>query len=463
MLLKQIYDDDLAQASYIIGCQVTGEAIVIDPRRDIQVYLDEAKKNSMEIVAVSETHIHADYLSGSRELASHTGAKLYLSDEGGEDWQYRFDHHGVNDGDTFKLGNIKFEVLHTPGHTPEHISFLVTDGATTDKPGFLVSGDFVFVGDTGRPDLLDESAGGVDTRRPMASQMFKSLNTKFLTLPDYVQVLPGHGAGSACGKALGAIASSTVGYERNFAWWSTYLTEGDENGFVEALIEGQPDAPVYFGRMKRWNRAGPDILGQRAPLDAFNGEALKAKLDSVTLIDTREAQEFAKGYVPGSINLPGGTRLTGWAAWVIDPENQSKGLLLLASDQEEAHQMRDQLARVGIDNIAGYTTSVKELSTETIQTVAPEALEATKSLILDIRAMNEYVEGHIPNATQLHGGRVMWNLDQLPKDQSIVMHCRTGARVGPVASALRAAGYNDVRELEGSYLGWIMSQQTAVA
>lgn len=459
MLLKQIYDEDLAQASYIVGCQKTGEALIVDPRRDIQVYLDEAADNDMKIISVTETHIHADYLSGSRELAAATGATLYLSDEGGDDWQYSFDHHGVKDHDVIQIGNIKIEVLHTPGHTPEHISFLVTDGAITDKPGFLLSGDFVFVGDTGRPDLLDESAGAVDTRRPMASLMFKSLQEKFLELPDYIQVWPGHGAGSACGKALGAIASSTVGYEKNFSWWSKYLANGDEQSFIDELVDGQPDAPVYFGRMKRWNRDGAAILGERALLKELDIATVGSN-ENFLLIDTRVQSDFAKGFVAKSINLPAGKRFTGWAAWVIDPEAQDvPELVVLASNQVEAAAMRDQLSRVGIDTVAGYVTSLGNSATEVIEIVTPSALEKTDGVILDIRAMNEFVEGHIPNAQQLHGGRLMWNLDKVPQDKTIVMHCRTGARVAPVASALRAAGYNDVRELEGSYLGWVMAAQ----
>lgn len=214
MLFKRIYDEDLAQASYLIGCQSNGTAVVVDPRRDVQVYVDEAERSNMKIVAVTETHIHADYLSGARELAHATGATLYLSDEGGEDWQYRFEHEGLVDGSEIKLGNITLTVVHTPGHTPEHLSFLVRDGAATAEPGYILTGDFVFVGDLGRPDLLDETAGGGDTRLPMAKQLFRSLKEKFATLPDFVQVWPGHGAGSACGKSLGAVDSSTVGYEK---------------------------------------------------------------------------------------------------------------------------------------------------------------------------------------------------------------------------------------------------------
>ncbi|HEU4492905.1 MAG TPA: MBL fold metallo-hydrolase, partial [Rubrobacteraceae bacterium] len=269
MLFQRIYDEDLAQASYFIGCQASGEALVVDPRRDVRVYLEEAEKNDMRITAVTETHIHADYLSGSRELAATTGATLYLSDEGDEEWKYGFEGEKLYDADEIRIGNVTLKALHTPGHTPEHLSFVVTDGATTEEPGFVLTGDFVFVGDLGRPDLLDEAAGGKDTRYVGAKQMFWSLGEKFLTLPDYVQVWPGHGAGSACGKALGALPSSTVGYERLFSWWGDYVQRGDEESFVDALLEGQPDAPLYFGRMKRQNRSGPALLGERPALKNY--------------------------------------------------------------------------------------------------------------------------------------------------------------------------------------------------
>lgn len=457
MLFKQIYDEKLAQASYFIGCQKTAEAIVVDPQRDIDVYLNEAAKNDMKIVAVTETHIHADYLSAGLELATATGADLCLSDEGGEDWQYRFVHKGLRDGDTLKVGNITLEVLHTPGHTPEHISFLVTDGATTDQPGFLLSGDFVFVGDTGRPDLLDESAGAQDTRKPMARQLFKSLQEKFLTLPDYVQVWPGHGAGSACGKALGAVPSTTVGYERLFSWWAGYLKDDDVEGFVNELVSGQPDAPSYFGRMKRWNRDGADILGERGKLEPHTPETLLHELNQgALLIDTRPHTEFIKGFIAGSLNCPAGTRFIEWAAWTIDPEQDKRPIILLAANEEEASAMRGELARVGIDNVRGFVTSLGPNATAQIGEVEPKDLPALSNpYILDIRTLNEFNEGHIPGAHQLHSGRVLWNLDQIPKDTTVIMHCRSGARVAPVASALHAAGFENVLELKGSYEAWV--------
>lgn len=462
MLFKQFYDEDLAQASYLVGCQANNTAVVVDPRRDIQIYLDEAKKNGMEIVGVTETHIHADYLSGSRELANATGATLYLSDEGDADWKYGYEAEKLHDGDEIKVGNIVLKAVHSPGHTPEHMAFLVTDGATTDKAGFLLSGDFVFVGDVGRPDLLDEAAGGQDTRFLGAKQMYASLRDKFLTLPDYVQVWPGHGAGSACGKALGAVPSSTVGYERLFSWWAEYLNNGDEEGFVNGLLEGQPDAPVYFGRMKRQNKMGPALLGERPALRQYQPGELEEKVNSgeVIFIDTRSIGAYQKGAVSGSINVPVGKTFASWTAWVIDPEKDQRQIVVLANDEEQAQKLRDKLSYVGIDNVTGYITSIEGMQTESVEMVAPEDLEKVEdAYILDVRTKNEFAAGHIPGANQLHSGRVVWNLEELPKDRPLVVHCQIGGRASVVASALRSAGFNNVIELEGSYLAWKKAQE----
>ena len=465
MLFTRIYDDDLAQASYFIGCQATGEAMVVDPRRDIQVYLQEAEKHAMRIVAVTETHIHADYLSGSRELAAATGARLYLSDEGDADWKYGFEGERLYDGDEISVGNVTLRAIHTPGHTPEHLSFLLTDGATTDEPGFVLTGDFVFVGDLGRPDLLDEAAGGKDTRFVGAKQMFRSLREKFLTLPDYVQVWPGHGAGSACGKALGTVPSSTVGYERLFSWWGRYLEQADEGGFVEALLEGQPDTPVYFGRMKRQNKMGPTLLEERLPLQRYDAASLRTVLDDdeVLFVDTRAPEAFKEGAVPGSLNIPAGGSFATRASWIIDPEKDGRPIVLLARGEAEARALRDKLARVGIDNVVGYVTSLRGFQKERVASVSPERLEDLGDpFVLDVRAKSEYDAAHISGATQLHGGRVMWHLDELPRDRRIVVHCQTGTRSAVVASALRAAGFGDVVELEGSYEAYEKTEERTV-
>ena len=235
---------------------------------------------------------------------------MHVSGEGGADWQYGFEANRLHDGDTITIGNITVKAVHTPGHTPEHLSFLVTDGAFSDQPGYLLSGDFVFSGDLGRPDLLDEAAGGIDTRFEGARQLFRSLREKFLTLPDHVQVYPGHGPGSACGKALGAIPSTTVGYERLYAWWGPYLAANDEQGFVDELLDGQPDAHAYFGRMKRENREGPGDHGRTRPAAGALHRRRRPRpgRDKVTFVDTRSNQEVHRGTVAGSVNIPAGTR-----------------------------------------------------------------------------------------------------------------------------------------------------------
>lgn len=456
MLLERIYDEDLAQASYFIGCQAKGEAVVVDARRDIAPYQELAAANGMKIVAVTETHIHADYLSGTRELAEATGAAMYVSGEGGEDWQYGFDAERLYDGSTITSGNITIKAVHTPGHTPEHLAFLITDGAFSDQPGYLLSGDFVFSGDLGRPDLLDEAAGGQDTRFVGAKQLFTSLREKFLTLPDHVQVYPGHGSGSACGKALGAIPSTTVGYERLYAWWGPYLAANDEEGFVRELLDGQPDAHAYFGRMKRQNRLGPDVMGLRGELPQLDNASLAGDLaaDRVTFVDTRSNDQVHQGTVTGALNIPAGNKMASFGAWAYDPETDDRPLVLLAPDQEAAQEMWDHLVRVGIDNVTGFTPTLDGLPVTTPKVLAPADLENFgPALLLDVRNKTEHSAGNIPGSAQLSAGRVLWNQDQLPSEGTIVTYCQSGVRNSVAASALRRAGY-DVVELDGSYAGW---------
>ncbi|TQO18783.1 hydroxyacylglutathione hydrolase [Rhodoglobus vestalii] len=460
MLLERIYDTDLAQASYFIGCQAKGEAIVVDPRRDLDVYFDIAEKNGMTITAVTETHIHADYLSGTRELAARTGATILVSDEGGPDWTYGSAFDGavrMKDKHTITLGNITLQAIHTPGHTPEHLSFLIIDGAQADAPGFMLSGDFVFVGDLGRPDLLDEAAGGIDTRFGGAKDIFASLRDRFLTLPDYVQVLPAHGAGSACGKALGAIPTTTVGYERAFAWWSHYLADNDEQGFIDELLNGQPDAHAYFARMKIQNRQGPRVLGAVTELREYTTAEVASALadDSAILIDTRHNTEVHLGTVPRSLNVPGTEKAASYGAWVYNPDTETRPVILLAATLTEAEELRDHLVRVGIDSVAGFVPTLDGLDLVTPTLVSPTELDSVdRVLLLDVRNRTEFAEGHIPAAKQLSGGRVMWALDQLPREGTIVTYCQSGVRNSVAASALRRDGY-EVAELEGSYLGWV--------
>src|SRR4051812_30775973 len=296
MLLKRFYDEGLAQASYLVGAEQTGEALVIDPLRDLELYLAAAADEELRITHVTETHIHADFLSGARHLVRATGARLLLSAEGGPDWQYRFAPNEraelLRDGDSLIIGEIRVDVRHTPGHTPEHLIFLVTDTAVADRPLGIFTGDFVFVGDVGRPDLLERAAHIAGTMESSARALFQSLRS-MREYPEYLQLWPGHGAGSACGKSLGALPSTTLGYERLFNW-AFQVT--DEEEFVRAVLAGQPEAPKYFGRMKLLNRDGPPAHTATS-LRALDGHALAALLSGVatTVVDTRPSAAFTSG------------------------------------------------------------------------------------------------------------------------------------------------------------------------
>jgi len=462
MLFKQIYEEGLAQGSYLIGCQASGEAIVVDPRRDIRVYLEEAQKNGMRIVAVTETHIHADYLSGARELAKATGATLYLSDEGDAAWKYSglegFEYRLVKDGDAIRLGNLSLRVVHTPGHTPEHISFLLTDGAAASEPGYFLTGDFVFVGDLGRPDLLEEAAGIAGTAEPGARRLFKSLKEKFLTLPEYVQVWPGHGAGSACGKALGAVPSTTVGYERRFAWWADYLRNDDEEGFVQALLAGQPEAPYYFAVMKRLNRDGMPILGDLPKPRELTPEQFQRKLkEGALLVDTRDKLAFAGGHIHGAINLPDNKNFSTWAGWLL-PYDQE---LILLAGEERVPELVARLVRIGLDRVVGYIPSLEGYTEGELETVsqisaaeAKQRWERGEVAVLDVRGADEYQAGHVPGALNIHAGRVMNHLGAIPKDKPVVVHCLGGDRSSTAISALMAAGFTNLINLTGGIRAW---------
>ncbi|MDK2012034.1 MULTISPECIES: MBL fold metallo-hydrolase [unclassified Deinococcus] len=461
MFFERFYNADLAQASYLIGCQKTGESLVIDPVRDVQPYLDRAAREGLRVTHVTETHIHADYLSGSRELAARTGAQLLLSAEGGVDWRYGFAATPLHHGDTFMVGNLRIAVRHTPGHTPESLSFLVTDTPRGDTPSMILTGDFVFVGDIGRPDLLDEAAGGVDTRFVGARQLFASLRDQFLTLPDGVQVWPGHGAGSACGKALGAVPTTTVGYERALAWWSPYVTRGDEQGFTDALLSGQPDAPLYYGRMKVQNRAGPALLGDVTPLPELGHDDLRAHMDSGgVLIDTRPRSAHQAQAPQGSVHIPDGTTFETWAGWLLRPEDAP--YVLLARDPAHAETLRRRLWMVGLDDVKGFVTSPGGLPSAPAHPFpAAELPQHAGALILDVRTKTEHQAGAIPGAQQRHAGRLAWTLDTLPRDREIVVYCQGGARSAAAASVLRARGFR-ATELAGGYDAYLRERDAQV-
>lgn len=465
MFFQHINDKSLAQASYFIGCQKAGVAAVIDAKRDVDTYLEIARANNMKITHIFETHIHADFLAGSRELAKLTGAELYLSDEGGKGWEYEFPHHGLKDGAKVQVGNLTFDVIHTPGHTPESISFLLTDNPASKKPVMLFTGDFVFVGDIGRPDLLEKAAGMTGTADEGAHQMYKSIN-KFNALADYIQVWPGHGAGSACGKALGSVPSTTVGYEKARNWAFQYVD--NEKGFVKYLLEDQPEPPKYFAMMKRLNKVDRPLLTSVPKLKQLSVVELKSAMaQGMKVIDARDKADFAAGFIPGSYNIQGNNAFATWAGWLLSYDEQ----FILLADESKLDDLTRKLMRIGLDNIYGYVPST------TIWTGAGGILEKanvislaeTKELInsngvqvIDLRGAAEYNAGHIAKAENVFVGTLADNLDKVSKDKKVIIHCQSGDRAAIGYSILAKNGYKNVSNFSGSINEWVNAGEPVV-
>jgi len=461
MLLKYFYNDKIAHASYLVGCQATGEALVIDPGRDVEPYLKIAAENGMKVIATTETHIHADFVSGSHELAAR-GAKFYASDEGDENWKYQFldglNHQLVKDGDTFKIGNLTIEIMHTPGHTPESISFIVTDNLR-DEPMGIFTGDFVFVGDIGRPDLLEEAAGIMNTAEPGARVMFNSVR-RFKDLPDFMQVWPAHGAGSACGKALGAIPTSTVGYEK---LTSPLLQYEQEDEFVKDLLTGQPEAPYYFAMMKKLNKEGPKVLGGLPIPERMLLPQLQTLLtENAMIIDTRPPKTYARGHIPGTVNIPLTNGFTNYLGWLL---SYDKPFYVIAEHHQMEEIVRDATS-IGFDNMMGYFESsiIDEWASQNDSTleryveVRPvemaQAIQEGEVTVLDVRGLNEFQAGHLPNAQHIMLGYLPKRLQELPTDKPVVVQCRSGVRSAIGTSVLQASGFTDVMNLVGGYMGW---------
>jgi len=457
MILKYFYDKALAHASYMVGCQRAKVAVVVDPGRDIDQYLEIAEQEGVKLIAVAESHIHADFVSGARELADRVGAKLYVSDEGPAEWKYLFadlyDHELVKDGDSFMIGNIKFDVLHTPGHTPESISFLLTDlGGSADQPMGIFTGDFVFVGSIGRPDLLEEAAGLAGTAESGARELFHSAET-FKQLPEFLQVWPAHGAGSACGKGLGAIPSSTVGYEKLF---NPALQFTNEDKFVKYILSDQPEAPKYFAVMKRVNKEGPEITGDKRLLESQPIDELNSAIESATVIDLSPAKQFADGHVAGSINIPT-SMLAGWAGWVVD---YSRPAYLIADPSQLVEATR-VLRKIGLDDVRGYfnVSKVREagLATKSYETGTPKELSARilsgELKLIDVRSGEEWKSGRITEAEHRFLGRLPDNAFAIESGKPIVTQCKTGGRSAIAASILQAAGH-EVFNMTGGLEAW---------
>jgi hydroxyacylglutathione hydrolase len=452
LVFEQIHTPGIAQLSYLIGDDSTGLAAVIDPRPDADVYLDLARKYGLGITHILETHIHADFMSGARELQERlcTG-EIYVSEEGGA--KYEFEHEAVKDGDRFELGSVVLETRHTPGHTPEHVSFLAYESKRPKTPWAVFSGDSLFVDSVGRPDLL-----GSDQTEELAKQLFATITGFYRGLPDDVLLYPGHGAGSSCGPDIGDRKSSSMGFEKHH---NKYLNISSEEEFIKTVLESAPPVPRYYSPMKRVNASGPDVFGGFPcvpPLTAkeFN-EAVKDSRNR--LIDTRSMLAFGGGHIRGGFNIGERPELSVWAGWWLKFDDPI--LLVLEKDTHLEDVVR-LFWRTGYTNFAGYLVgSMKAwdnagLPLETLQqrTVHELKRELDKVQVVDVRSPAEWEKGHIPHARHVFLPFLKDHISEFRKGQPIVTYCDSGYRASLAASILKQEGFSDVRNVPGSWQAW---------
>jgi len=459
MFLRQITDSSLAQNAYLIGCQRTGEAVLIDPERDLDRYFRVAGENDLRVTAVAETHIHADYLSGARELVERHGVTAYLSEEGGPEWQFEWAKGNpkarfLKDGDEFRVGNIGFMALLTPGHTPEHLGFLVTDhGGGADEPMAFLTGDFIFVGDVGRPDLLESAAGQAGVMEPSARTLYQSLRATS-GIADHVQILPAHGAGSACGKSLGAVPNSVMGYERKFNAAFREALTAPEDQFVEHILSGQPEPPLYFARMKRDNKLGPALLadGKLPSPKRIRVDELAQWMGTSAILDLRsDRAAFASRHIQSSLFAPlAGGKLPIAAGSYVE---EGTRILLAVEDPSQVDEAVRQLIRIGLDRVDGWILVSEALNAEEFTAKYPRipapALPENAS-VLDVRGADEYQASHVRGAKNIAYTRLAAHLDEVPASAPLHVHCAGGTRAA-IASAFLASRGHEVVHVDGSF------------
>ncbi len=458
MLFERFEDSDLSQYSYAVGCHGAKKVAIVDPRRDIDVYLNLAQEHDLQIAYVLETHIHADFASGARELAEVAGAELAISAyDSGAVFEVRFAHTELRDGDEISIGGVQIKAVHTPGHTPEHLSYLVFDtNRSAEVPELLLSGDFLFVGSIGRPDLLGEEA-----KRGLASQLYDSIHQALPALPDGLEVHPGHGSGSMCGAGMSGRPMSTLGYERIT---NPYLQPMSRETFIDQILAASPPFPEYYKRMKRLNSDGPPSLSQAPqpqPIDA--GRVAELLAEGQVIVDLRDQAAYAAGHIPGAYYV--GQSAAMWGSWTLPYD---RPILLLARDEGHAAAAWYRgLARVGIDDVRGYLEggmdAWQEHGLEVVATaqVTPQQLAerlagGSRTPVLDVRGNPAWATGHIAGATHVIGGHVQDRLEEVPApgDEALAVVCNTGFQSTVIASVLERAGRGDVVNVTGGMTAW---------
>ena len=434
MLFHQRFVPGLAVNSYLVGDERTGFATVLDPTRDVDEFITYAQDNALHIQHILETHVHADFVSGSRELKARLDNEpvIHCSGLGGQDWTPPYADHVVKDGDTITMGQVRLEAVHTPGHTPEH------------------------VGDVGRPDLLGEEA-----RKTLASQLYRSVFERLPNVPDITEIFPGHGAGSLCGKAIASRRSSTVGYERQF---NAALVNKPEDQWVHDLLAEMPLAPPYFLRMKRVNRDGPALLGPEFP----GQRRWKAKqvyervCEHCLIVDVRSKEAFAAAHIPNAINIPFGPNLSTWAGWVLPYDHPT---LIILDDPASMPEVTTHLLRVGLDDVRGYLEGgmdawevgglpLATLSTSSVHDLAARLKNASKPTVLDVRTEREWKAGHIDEAIHIHGGMLQERFAEVPKGKPVAVICGSGYRASIASSFLKREGYQSLSNVVGGMSAW---------
>jgi len=459
MLLQRYYDESLAQASFLIACEATREAIIIDANM-VERYEATLASRRLRVRYVTETHIHADFLSGSRQLANEHEATLLLSSHGGADWSYpdagRNGVRSLQHGDSITVGNIRLDVIHTPGHTPEHICFLVTDTPASDKPLGLISGDFLFVGDVGRPDLLERAAHVAGTMKQSARDLHRSLQ-RLKEFPDYLQVWPGHGAGSACGKALGSLPQTTLGYERLY---NPALKPRSEDDFVAWVLDDQPEPPRYFARMKRLNRDGTPA-SDRTPSGPRSAEEIERLLDDgAQVVDVRPAREFSKSHIVGTISIPETTSFVTYAGSVLEYD---RPLVVIGQGPDRDARIGRRLALIGLTPVFAEPGVVENIGRRGRRPMAAlptidaralaDQLARNGTRVIDVRGRSEWRHGHLAKAEHIFLGDLVAKAS-MPRDSHVVVHCQSGTRSSIAASLLMREGFANVTNFAGGFDAW---------
>jgi hydroxyacylglutathione hydrolase len=455
LILETVQTEGIAALSYLIGDDQTGEAAVIDPRADVELYLELAKERKVSITHIFETHIHADLVSGARELSARVKtAKILLSAEGGA--QYGFEHESMRDGAVFEFGRLVLTAKHTPGHTPEHMSFVGAEKKRATTPWGIFTGDSLFVNSAGRPDLM-----GDDQEEKLAGQLFDTLYDYYLNLDDAVIIYPAHGQGSPCGADIGDRLTSTIGYERKF---NPFLQLPDKAAFKEYTLSTAPPEPTYYKRMKQLNAKGPKVLGNLPCVPGLPPKAFKEAMakSGVVVIDTRSMLAFGGGHVQGALNIAGHPELSIWAGWLLDPE---QSFLLILENDSDVDKVVPFFLRTGFPNFEGYLVGGMKAWDNAgfrLGNVDQMSVHEVKELqddlqIVDVRAPDEWKKGHIPGAKHIFLPELEKSSGDLSKDTPVAVYCDSGYRASIAASILYAQGF-EVHNVPGSWQAWLSAK-----